>query len=516
MRGPRFLLACLLSGCAAIFSGDAIAESVPQKVAQIIPDQTLGTESSRAIFDVPVNEAAADVIIGGATRGENLFHSFSEFSIDSSERVFFFSPVGIDTILSRITGSDISNINGVLGTAGESSATLILMNPNGVVFGENASLDVQGAFIVSTSNDIQLGEAGLFSASNPESSNLLSVKPSALFFSSLPAGGDIEVTSNDTEISTLQVSNGLPLRLLGRNVLINGSRLIALDGAIEIAAVGENGNISFGDDGGIVMNNQSQRGNIRLENSAVADVRFNVGGEIRLLADDINIVSGSQLLAGVRSRLGVSDAQSRDILIDSTGTVVLSGLGTAIGNLAETNSLGNAGNIRITADRLTVEEGAQLSASTFASGDAGDVVIRASDSVSFDGVSKDGQFGSAALSLSNTGATGASGIVTIDARSLSVTNGSQLNVSTFSSGNAGDIIIRADDAVNFEADEDGSPGGSAFSRASLGSTGSGGNITIRANSLRVANGSQLGSSTFGTSNAGNILIQTRESVVFEG
>lgn len=148
MRSPHFLFAYLLSGFATLWGASSHA--------QVNPDQTLGAESSVVILGLEVRGELGDVIEGGATRGENLFHSFSEFNIGQSERVFFYSPEGISNILSRVTGSRTSNIDGILGTVGESDAALFLMNPNGIVFGENASLDVQGAFTATTAAGIRL------------------------------------------------------------------------------------------------------------------------------------------------------------------------------------------------------------------------------------------------------------------------------------------------------------------------------------------------------------------------
>lgn len=95
-----------------------------------------------------------DLIEGGARRDSNLFHSFSEFNINNGQRVFFANPAGVDRILSRVTGNTQSNILGTLGVLG--NADLFLLNPNGIVFGPNARLDVWGSFLATTA-DLQFG-----------------------------------------------------------------------------------------------------------------------------------------------------------------------------------------------------------------------------------------------------------------------------------------------------------------------------------------------------------------------
>ena len=71
--------------------------------------------------------------------GVNLFHSFQEFNVDANKGVYFTSPVGIENILSRVTGNNPAKIFGKLGVL-TGNANLFLINPNGIIFGANASL----------------------------------------------------------------------------------------------------------------------------------------------------------------------------------------------------------------------------------------------------------------------------------------------------------------------------------------------------------------------------------------
>ena len=145
-------------------------------LAQIKPDSTLGSENS---IVKPLNPSI-DEIDGGAIRGANLFHSFSDFNVGEGRGVYFTNPVGIDNILSRVTGNNPSNILGRLGVLGE--ANLFLLNPNGIIFGPSSSLDIQGSFFATTADRIQFDENTYFSAKQPQQSSLLSVNPGALFF----------------------------------------------------------------------------------------------------------------------------------------------------------------------------------------------------------------------------------------------------------------------------------------------------------------------------------------------
>ena len=181
--------------------------------AQVIPDDTLGAESSVVTPDVLIREILSDRIDGGATRGANLFHSFLEFNIAEGRGVYFANPDGIENILSRVTGDNVSTILGRLGVLGE--ANLFLLNPNGILFGENASLDIEGSFVATTASGIELGEDGVFSATQPKSSRLLSVSPGALFYNAVEAAGG-KITNRGN------LTTGRNLTLDGENLELQG------------------------------------------------------------------------------------------------------------------------------------------------------------------------------------------------------------------------------------------------------------------------------------------------------
>ena len=133
-----------------------------QAIAQVTPDESLGPERTTVKRNVNSPRGAIDRIEGGAIRGSNLFHSFADFNVRNLEKVYFSNPSLVDNIISRVTGSTQSNILGTLGVLG--NANLFLINPNGVVFGPNAVLDVTGSFLASTSDQLQFENGYAFSA----------------------------------------------------------------------------------------------------------------------------------------------------------------------------------------------------------------------------------------------------------------------------------------------------------------------------------------------------------------
>jgi filamentous hemagglutinin family protein len=182
--------------------GGAIACTCDRALAQITPDATLGTERSVVRPNVNVKGQTADQIEGGAARGANLFHSFSEFNVGDGQRVYFANPSGIDNILSRVTGTNASNILGTLGVNG--GANLFLLNPQGIIFGPNAKLDIAGSFVASTANRLVFENGSMFSATNPQAPPLLTINvtPGLQYGSNQPGAitnaGNLSVGQNLT------------------------------------------------------------------------------------------------------------------------------------------------------------------------------------------------------------------------------------------------------------------------------------------------------------------------------
>ena len=143
------------------------AVATPLIETGITPDLTLGAEQSR-LTDT-LNRIRVE---GGAARGSALFHSFLDFNVGEGQRVYFVGSDGITNILTRVTGTQASNILGTLGVEG--SANLFLINPNGISFGENAQLDLTGSFAATTADRLWI-EGTEFSAAWPEALPLLTI-----------------------------------------------------------------------------------------------------------------------------------------------------------------------------------------------------------------------------------------------------------------------------------------------------------------------------------------------------
>jgi len=224
-RGSAFRMggamkAIALTACFTTILGENYA------LTEIIPDKTLGTEPSVVTPQVNINGLPSDLVNGGATRGTNLFHSFSQFNIDNGQRVYFANPVGIDNILTRVTGGNPSNILGTLGVDG--GANLFLLNPNGIIFGENARLDIAGSFFATTANSLVFNNGVEFSATKPEAPPLLTINvPLGLQYGTPQPAAIVNA-------GKLAVGQGQNLGLVAGTV-VNTGQLSAPEGQIAIA-----------------------------------------------------------------------------------------------------------------------------------------------------------------------------------------------------------------------------------------------------------------------------------------
>ena len=459
----------------------------------------------------------------GRTVGRNLFHSFGRFNLNTGESATFESTPDIRNIITRVTGGSPSAIDGLIQTE-SNNVNLFLINPNGIMFGRNASLNIGGSFVASTANSFRFANGNEFSAIQPQAPSLLMID--------VPIGLQYgRQTGAITSQADLSVSSGRSLVLAGGAIDLTNSNLevnFPQGGRIELGSVGDAGTIGLNHQGNLLSLNfptNLERANISLRNSAL-DATATDGGEISLTGRSIHILDESQILAGIAAGYGSANSQAGNIRLDAVRTIKM-GQSSLIANMVAVTperqlaDLGNAGNIYILAGSLSVTGNAQLSASTSGRGDAGSVIIEARDRVEFEGI------GSAALSRSGNispngqviSVGGRGGDVRISTGTLAVRNGAQLSTSTFARENAGSVIIEARDRVEFEG-----IGSVAFSRSGgiassgkvLDSSGRGGDVRISTGTLTVRNGAQLDASTFSRGDAGSVIIEARDRVEFEG
>ena len=519
--------------------------------AQLTPDNTLGAESS-----IVTPQQLRDLIQGGAIRDSSLFHSFSEFNVEDGGSVFFDlqNNAAILNIFTRITGSNSSSILGTLGVLNDlGNANLFLLNPNGITFGANASLQLNGSFFATTADGFGFDNF-TFSASGQE-------VPPPLLTVSIPRFASFRDNPGDIVInqSNLSVDQGQNISLIGGNVSINGSFSEALSvptpiegdrsdrtvvitapgGRVELGGLFSAGNITINPDSSLTFPENIALGDVTLTRGSSVNVRSSSGGDISVNAANLLMTGRSELFAGIETGNTNPNSQAGDIVVNATESVrivsivdpVNTGNGdfiqvteTAIRNhvggfpsvnfVTVGNTQGNSGDIIVNAPVLQLINGGRLSTKTFGLGNSGDIITN-TNSILFDGV-----FSSLISQVFGTNSTGSSGNIILNTNSLVMQSSQNSNVdvsdlpsgpSIFSvtrgAGTSGDTIINADDisitdrSVIINLVQGDSTGGNA------------GSVFITTDTLDLSRRSRIRVGTGNVGNAGSVSINA-DSITF--
>ncbi len=477
--------------------------------AQIVPDSSLGSERSQ----IAPRGSGGNQIEGGAVRGANLFHSFSDFNVGNGQQIYFANPIGIQNIFTRVTGTTASNINGTLGVDG--AANLFLLNPNGILFGQNARLDIRGSFVGSTANAIQFGTQGEFSATQPQATPLLTVQPSALVFRQLPSSIELQPGAS------LEVPAGQTIGLIGGNLNLDGAIINAPSGNIALAGIASPTNVGVTFSNGLTFSFEpGERADIAITQS-ILNVAGDPGGSMAIQARNLDVSNSSVLNGGIVADAGDPAARSGDINIQVTGATSIR-QGGRINTSLESGAQGNSGNITLNTGSLSVTDASTISTLILGGvGTAGDVTLNVRGASIFDG--RLSNAGSTIASVDSTGqpsndqitaiGIGETGKVRLTTGSLTVSNGAKIGTLNLTAvGKVNDVTIDARDRVVIQGAD--SAIGNIINRG----VGTSGDVTLSAGSLRLRDGASLISTTetalFGQT--GNLKINVRGAVEVDG
>ncbi len=371
----KVICGLLVAGLGVLWTGQA--------AGQMARDGSLGQTPgalSGPHYTIDVQNAAQQI------RGNNLFHSFSEFNVQTGQSATFTGPNTIANIINRVTGHNLSTIDGALNSrAAMPNANLFLMNPNGILLGPNASFNVGGSIHLTTADVVRMGDGAQFFANLAKQSTLSSAPVVAFGFLGDRTPGPITVKAGPS----IAVDEGQSVSLVGGDIAINGRTIAAPGGQIGVTGV--------------------------------------TGG-------------GEQAVAG--APLGLSG--SATMPAQAHGTIHL-----ASGTLLQTSSAtGNAGPIFIRGGKLIMEQ-ASLEATT-----AGN------------------------LPNSPNATSSPQGNILLQAKTVSLSNGTTISTATAGAGKAGDITFEVA-ALRSNVGPDGMPlGGAAPVQITSSSTGQGGAGTI--------------------------------------
>lgn len=515
-------------------------------LAQIKPDLTLDRENSVVEQKRFGDGQKRKLIRGGAERGTNLFHSFKEFNIGVGESVYFAQPTTIKNIFTRVTGGKISQIFGNLGVLG--NANLYFVNPSGIVFGKNATLDIKGSFLATTADKILFTDGREFNAVNPGNPILTINVPIGLGFTS--KSGDIKVegtghnlnfynffpTDNPISNNGLISQPGNTLALVGGNIIFDGGVVKAPNGHIELGSV-SSGIVTFD-----LTNSQWQFNyeqvqkfqNITFKSLSLADVSGSNPGEISVQGNQLLITKASNLFiqnlengkdGSIKvnvSKLIVSGGLVRDELIlpgspnalelASQGIIITEAItvptftpsSIAIENLSKKHG----SNINITASQIIVDSGAQIGSKGF-SGIGGTINIK-SENIQVIGSTGDLGFSKRNIDLpSRIGSSvlfeGSGGNVNISAKNILIKNGANMGSLTLGTGASGDIELKVSNSIKIIGASPFSLAASSLTSTSL-SEGNSGKISLFTGKLILQKGGSVFTSAFAEGNAGQVNI----------
>jgi filamentous hemagglutinin family protein len=495
--------------------------------AQIIPDNTVGSTVTR---DVIIKDALGDSIKGGEIRGSNLFHSFQEFNINAGQRVYFANPDGVNNIFSRVTGSNPSNINGTLGVLG--NANLYFLNPNGIIFGSNARLDLNGSFLATTAQSINFADGIKFETTNLQATPLLTVSiPVGVQFSNNPGkiqvkgsghnytGGFPTPSSGKPGIPQLQVSPGRTLALIGGEITFKSGVISGEGGEIELGGIGnqnQNPLVQF------TSTNTGWKFNysaiekfapINLTQKASVDGSGVNTSNIYLTGSKIDIADGSVVFIENRgSQPGGNITVKADEAVTIRGTSTDRTADSRLSTIAR--STGNSGDISVETKRLAVQDFGDIYNFTYGRGNSGAINIKATDSIEMGGVPVFNPIQESGISALTFG-LGNSGKVIISTGKLSLLPVSVISASTFGLGNGGQVTINANESIELIG-KTANTTGTALINASTFGSGNAGSLQISTSRLLIKNGAAIGATNFGTGNGGTVIINASESIGLMG
>ncbi|MUG95510.1 filamentous hemagglutinin N-terminal domain-containing protein [Scytonema sp. UIC 10036] len=479
--------------------------------AQVSADGTLNTSVSQS--------GNHFTITNGNRVGNNLFHSFAQFSVPTGGTAIFDNTSDVQNIFGRVTGGYASNIDGLIRVNG--ATNLFLLNPSGIFFGPNAQLNIGGSFVGTTANSIKFADRTQFSAVNPSAAPLLTVSvPVGLQFGR--DSGPIAVQNSGHRLRVgsfvlaydpaqnpigLRVNSGKTLALVGNKIDFSGGVLGATNGSIELGSV-ESGSVGLNQTTqgwAFDYTNVENLNDIRLTQRSLLDGTGFGSSKIQLQAKNIAILGnsfvGTQNLGSLpQDRIQVNATESLTIADTSYLTSI-------------TLNTGKGADISVFTRQLQLQNGGQITSSTLKSGTSGDIFIRASEFIHNNGFSSD-SFGSSTISSSSLG-SGKTGDIHLLTQKLSVTNSASIQTYTYGSGNGGNLYLNVSDSIDVVGNNIVTSILSSVGSSTLG-TGNAGNAIVTTAKLTVDNGGTFGSLTLGAGNAGNLKVIASDWIEVRG
>jgi filamentous hemagglutinin family protein len=448
----------------------------------------------------------------GTLMGRNLFHSFKTFNVNHNESVIFTGPKTVANIIGRVTGGNLSHINGTL-TSTIQNADLYLLNPAGFMVGRNAFINVNGSFYLSSANYLRFADGQQFTTDSSTRPLLSVAAPEAFGFWENPVG---HITIN----GRMKVAASKELAVIGGDIRITGGDLFAPKGHINMLSAASAGEVMRSK---MINNTFSQFGNVTIEQQSSLDVNA-LHGEAGAV-----VIRGGQFYMSNSHIQALAETGTGNIEIVANHELHLTdNSDIQIRTTQDIPFTQNAGDIVLRGQQVKVSKGSYISNVTDGTGESGNIIITAKDAISVTDNNS--------LIISATNSTGNGGNIALRANHINIQQGGIVTTESVGQGQAGDIHLNADNllitnsevsSLNYREGKGGTLNmtatdsiridtGSILAVAKKGSEGEAGKIDLSTADLKLTNGTQINASSEGTGKGGQIDINVTGTIDISG
>ena len=235
------------------------------------------------------------------------------------------------------------------------------------------------------------------------------------------------------------------------------------------------------------------------------------GGNVTIEVDTLTAKNGAQISSSTTTA-----GAAGNVTVRTTDSVTIAG-GSRISASTEGtgDEAGDAGDVLVEAKNVTLTEGGQISSGTFGPGQGGNVMVTATDTVTLHGTAPDGTFSSGIVANARGTEAGAgdAGAVVVEAITVTLTDGAQIDSSTFGAGAGGTVTVTATEAITIAGRGSEEPQTGLFSVTN--GQGNAGGVFVSAPRLTLEGGRIL-ARTLGDGNAGNIEVRVGQLTLTEG
>ncbi|MCV6637610.1 filamentous hemagglutinin N-terminal domain-containing protein [Candidatus Albibeggiatoa sp. nov. NOAA] len=470
----------------------------------------------------------------GQTVGSNLFHSFDRFNLNAGETAQFIGSEQIQNVISRVIGGEPSLINGTIRSL-MPNANFYFLNPNGIVFGESAQIQVPSSFHVSTADYVKLSDGGEFHARIPEQ-DILTIAPIESFGFLDNAAASIQI--NDAQLAVAPTKT---LSLVGGDIQLTNTtptiydeasqhqfthQLLASSGQIILDSKGDINLNNFGvDTSGVFGGQITIRGkDLTLNDSRISSHTI---GELDGQSIDIQVenltLQDSDIIAntygaglGSQINLNISKGITATQIDRPTGVefnAVLNGSSHVMTQTIGQGNIGAGGDITVQAKNINLSQGAAIWTQTFSLSKSGDISVQVEDSIQATGLINFIPELVPIMSGIQTSSfvTGISGSINIHTKNISIEQGASIAAGTVNA-EAGNVSIQAEDVLVL-GQMNGVP--SSVSSISV-ESGQSGLVEVYAQQIMLKNGGIIGNTTFGTGNTNHVIVSATEQLTVSG